>query len=123
MTAEHARTPWELTLGKDEQGRFVFFVIMPGDSVRGMRHDVASISLDRFSRDIDHVSDRERANAAFIIKAVNAHDELVAALANILAFDAEVGIYDGFERDDAYKSEAFAETLKQARSILSKLAE
>lgn len=70
MTTQHTQVPWHIEPLQADQGESIA-VCAAGIGV------VAVISPDEdgtFTREIDE------ANAAFIVKAVNAHDQLVAAL-------------------------------------------
>lgn len=70
MTTQHTPTPWEVSLRNAGAA-----IIAPAAS--GKIHEATIICSGLGGH---------RGNAAFIVRACNAHDELVAALRNSLAF-------------------------------------
>lgn len=68
----HTPTPWEFK-EKDDEGRFVIIGERDGLDVTFVADTIGGLG------------DAEKANAAFIVKAVNCHDELLAALVNLYA--------------------------------------
>jgi hypothetical protein len=89
MAAQHTPTPWQVDSGDElaiqsvEGGAQIATVLGPDDFL--CRDD-----------DDDEVFEEEcEANAAFIVRACNAHDDLVAALKSALAYvDAEAMLKD-----------------------------
>ena len=75
METKHTPTPW-----KAEKGRTVMHVT-------GQHFVVCQISTTGYRGDTPEdkrmYAERAEANAAFIVRAVNAHDELVAALEDV----------------------------------------
>ena len=81
METKHTPTPW-----KAEKGRTVMHVT-------GQHFGVCQISTTGYRGDTPEdkrmYAERAEANAAFIVRAVNAHDELVAALEDVRAYAAD----------------------------------
>jgi signal transduction histidine kinase len=101
MTTKHTPTPWILD---EERGK-----LMDADG-----EFVTHISLTRY---VDERRDPEaEANAAFIVRAVNAHEKLVAALRT-----AHYYLHDMREPPNA--GAGFAETLRAVDAALAKIRE
>jgi hypothetical protein len=85
MSAQHLPTPWSFESGADNSGD-------DPDNTLGSIMGAAPLNyhIARVWSDIGAAE----ANAAFIVRAVNAHDELVAALRDVLriARAASIGI-------------------------------
>ena len=75
MNAKHTPTPWSIVPQNDGSS---IIAKMHEDASKGFRI-VCHAWLRRDSQAED------QANAAFIVRAVNAHDDLVAALSNLVA--------------------------------------
>ena len=74
MTTQHTPTPWKVLQAGDPSG-------VP--RVTSDKGGVAVICVNRYMGE-KGPSAEESANAAFIVRACNAHDELVAALRELL---------------------------------------
>jgi hypothetical protein len=105
--AEHSKTPWQV--GEDDGFASCPFIPIEVDLEGGGSVVVAEVQPTGIDIDID---DEARANAAFIVRAVNCHEELVKALSDLTTFA------DHYDMGD--EPMLFGEALENARAILSK---
>ena len=104
----HTPTPWALFIPDDDD--FDYDIIEITTHERDGLIPIAAISTD-FA---DPIGGEQKANAAFIIRAVNSHDDLVAAL------HAVTDAYWGVDNDDAGDDGEPPSMIIQARAALSK---
>lgn len=98
MDAKHTPTPWEISRSKYK-----------GQEHLGLRNvDSLTEAVWRVDSGAGLNPARDEANAAFIVRAVNAHDELVEALSDIVH---SVGGDTGFARQ---------QRMKKARAAIAK---
>ena len=70
MTVSHTPTPWSIEVSSSEDELLVF----------SDESCVASVPIWHDEDDVDTLHDQSYANAAFIVRACNAHRDLVASL-------------------------------------------
>lgn len=113
MTHEnkHTPTPWQLKPG--ETG--VNYIRIRGTSL-GHRYKIANVSCPFWKgmHEMEHDHEESRANAAFIVRACNAHDELVDVAREALLVAGAIGA--GREIDP----EIFAGWSRTIGSVLAK---
>lgn len=102
---KHTPTPWELNINSR-------YPIYSQHTREDVRH-ICSIVQNETT-----TAEEKDANLEFIVRACNAHDELVAALKECTeALQAELGL------DERYKIEAIQdEALERAEQLLKRLA-
>ena len=76
---KHAPLPWSATIDRNQYGEWTDIFGADGSLVGNMPSAEAPYG--------GGVTESERANAEFIVRAVNAHNELVAALKRVRACD------------------------------------
>lgn len=105
---------------------------VPQDAIPGVTGTptVARYDIDYGRKGVSYPTDEQRANAAHIVKCVNHHDELVAALNAITAayvgerdcLYESVTDYDGnIDPEEAATVAAMDKVIDEARAILAKL--
>jgi hypothetical protein len=94
--AEHTPTPWHWFTGKDVDITEPHMKFLVGANGQGMAHTVG----------LQEPTDT--ANAAFIVKAVNCHDQLVAAIVDMIR------LIDNFDEPIRFHEQ---ERLEKARSV------
>lgn len=87
---KHTPTPWEIEHhGKPESSTHPEYYSIEAACYRGATHN--GVVADTLNRDCTIDQETDRANAAFIVRAVNAHDALVEAChAHGLTSDAAI---------------------------------
>jgi hypothetical protein len=97
--AEHTKTPWRLDFLEIHDRRYGLNGIVSADDESRLliKGSGGAESYTRFIAKFDKAVEDE-ANAAFIVRAVNLHDDLVAALRKIAAIDGPPfpETYDGY---------------------------
>lgn len=110
--AEHTPTPWSYKPAKfPTDGEFDCGI---GAAIGGTSFCIA----ETFGRCATTIKLDAQANAAFIVKAVNSHDDLVKALEEILS--AEKEFREGMP--DAWEGDPLTDACKQAREALAKVS-
>ena len=110
MNTKHTPTPWVVG-GRAKLGAS----IAPGETPRIWAPDgaIADISIHRMLG--DGTSKRELANANFIVRACNAHDDLVAALEGLTRFVEAVRCQVGMGPGQLKRFEAAKAALTKAK--------
>jgi hypothetical protein len=80
MAAKHTPTPWEVGLEDALSG--VPFIEINADSEN--YREICQVSCTLVGGSSWQLTDEDRANAVFLVRAANAHAELVAALEGVL---------------------------------------
>lgn len=112
MAAKHTPTPWAV---EDPLGPEILSIVAGGPQVYDWVH-IAQISATGDRDEGDAPISQAKANAALIVRAVNAHDDLVEAVrAGILCLEATVKTMRGYPIEEHYKRQ-----LIQARAALTK---
>lgn len=108
---KHTPPPWK-TL--HEAGNNGFANTIAGDFTDLPTGERAQYTIGHLGRIGEKVSDVDEANAAFIVRACNAHDELIAALQDFV---------NGASSNDITSDhdETFANLMRNSREVLAKV--
>lgn len=109
----HTPTPWMVShadvAGPAQQLVWIDAEVAPSEGIADLYHR---------TKDGEFVVKRDaEANAAFIVRAVNAHDDLVAALRQIIEAEDSYREYVG----DLKIDDPLADAVKAAKTLLAKL--
>jgi len=120
--SEHSPTPWEVVETTEHHGPYIIttwgtticdLYTMSNPMVASVRNGGDSFPV--------HFTDAD-ANAAFIVKAVNSHDALIAALIGIAAFD-DIGANDRLATNGSYSGFDEPGGVRVAREALASIKE
>jgi hypothetical protein len=118
MEAAHTATPWNLRKdGQSYNGQSIEAACMGSGYYAGIAHTTQRDPHPTLGGGIDQVT--AEANAAFIVRACNAHDDLVKALQLFVKYD-ETGDEDG-DDDGIAMMMNYADAIKATRTALAKL--
>lgn len=104
---KHTSTPW---FAKRESWSTVYIEARIGG---GILQEVAACGPTEAG------SEQQDANAAFIVRACNSHEQLVAALRGLLAATDAYSTVHAPDGDDAARMVEYAEALNKARAALA----